>query len=212
MHACGFHGRGGSHHRFDRDADHRVRAWRLSAVQLGLCRLPARARRVDAALWPARGPLWPQACLRGRRDRISRNTGSAACGFAQNMFWLVLFRIFQGFGAGSIQSIAITIVGDIVPRASARQGCKGWLSGVWGVAAIAGPALGAFIVQHLHWAFVFWINLPIGITAIAITSPCALRRRNGAAARASYCRPARSGAADVRRRGGAGRHRAGEHP
>ena len=44
----------------------------------------------------------------------------------------------------------------------------GWLSGVWGIAAIAGPALGALIVQHLHWSFVFWINLPIGVIAIAI--------------------------------------------
>lgn len=97
--------------------------------------------------------------------------GSAACGFSRQMFWLVLFRIFQGFGAGSIQSIAITIVGDIYP-ANQRASVQGWLSGVWGLAAIAGPALGAFIVQHLHWAFVFWINLPIGITAIAILALC----------------------------------------
>ena len=45
---------------------------------------------------------------------------------------------------------------------------QGWVSGVWGIAAITGPALGAFIAQHLHWSFVFWINLPIGVVAIAI--------------------------------------------
>jgi EmrB/QacA subfamily drug resistance transporter len=97
--------------------------------------------------------------------------GSVACGFARQMFWLVLFRIFQGLGAGSIQALATTIVGDIY-AADQRAKVQGWLSGVWGLAAIAGPALGAFIVQHLHWAYVFWINLPIGITAIGIMIVC----------------------------------------
>ena len=106
--------------------------------------------------------------------------GSTACGFTWafnawtftsklglGMAALVVFRIFQGLGAGSIQSMATTIVGDIYPAAE-RARVQGWLSGVWGVAAIAGPALGALIVQHLHWSFVFWINLPIGAAAITI--------------------------------------------
>jgi EmrB/QacA subfamily drug resistance transporter len=97
--------------------------------------------------------------------------GSTACGFTRHMLWLVIFRIVQGLGAGSIQSIATTVVGDIYTPAE-RPRVQGWLSGVWGVAAIAGPVLGAFIVQHLHWAFVFWINLPIGIAAIAILVLC----------------------------------------
>ncbi len=98
-------------------------------------------------------------------------TGSAACGFTRSMLALVIFRIFQGLGAGSIQSIAITIVGDLY-AANERARVQGWLSAVWGVAAIAGPTLGAFIVEHLYWAFVFWINLPIGIAAIAIIASC----------------------------------------
>lgn len=106
--------------------------------------------------------------------------GSAACGFTwmfnvwalgRALGWgmaaLVVFRIFQGLGAGSLQSMATTIVGDVYPAAE-RARVQGWLSGIWGLAAIAGPALGAFIVQHLHWSFVFWINLPIGVVAIAI--------------------------------------------
>lgn len=97
--------------------------------------------------------------------------GSAACGFARGMLWLVIFRILQGLGAGSIQSIATTVVGDIYsPNERARM--QGWLSSVWGVAAIAGPVLGAFIVQHLHWSFVFWINLPIGVAAIVVFVLC----------------------------------------
>src|SRR5579863_5430788 len=97
---------------------------------------------------------------------------SAACGFTWafegwGMASLVVFRTIQGLGAGSLQSMATTIVGDIYPPAE-RARVQGWLSSVWGLAAIAGPVLGAFIVQHLHWAFVFWINLPIGVGAIAI--------------------------------------------
>lgn len=106
--------------------------------------------------------------------------GSTACGFtwifnawsfSRGLGWgmaaLVVFRIFQGLGAGSIQSMATTIIGDIYPAAE-RARVQGWLSSVWGGAAIAGPALGALIVQHLHWSFVFWINLPIGAAAIAL--------------------------------------------
>lgn len=106
--------------------------------------------------------------------------GSTACGFTWvfnslaltsridwGMVALVVFRIIQGLGAGSIQSMATTIVGDIYPAAE-RARVQGWLSSVWGFAAIAGPVLGALIVEHLHWAFVFWINLPIGLAAMAI--------------------------------------------
>jgi EmrB/QacA subfamily drug resistance transporter len=97
---------------------------------------------------------------------------STACGFTWaldgwGMAALVVFRTLQGLGAGSLQSMATTIVGDIYPPAD-RARIQGWLSSVWGIAAIAGPVLGAFIVQHIHWAFVFWINLPIGIVAIVI--------------------------------------------
>jgi EmrB/QacA subfamily drug resistance transporter len=95
------------------------------------------------------------------------NAGFMGGAFGWGMAALVVFRIFQGLGAGSLQSMATTIVGDLYPG-SERARVQGWLSGVWGFAAITGPALGAFIVQHLHWSFVFWINLPIGVIAIAI--------------------------------------------
>jgi EmrB/QacA subfamily drug resistance transporter len=93
--------------------------------------------------------------------------GSAACGLTWSMTSLVVFRTLQGLGAGCIQSVSTTIVGDIYPPTQ-RARVQGWLSGVWAVAAVLGPVLGAFIVQHLHWAFVFWINLPIGIVTIAL--------------------------------------------
>jgi multidrug resistance protein len=93
--------------------------------------------------------------------------GSVACGFTWSMVSLVVFRTIQGLGAGCIQSVATTIVGDVY-TASDRARVQGWLSAVWALAAIIGPILGAFIVEHLHWAFVFWINLPIGVVAIGL--------------------------------------------
>ena len=93
--------------------------------------------------------------------------GSTLCGLAWGMLPLVLFRGLQGAGAGAIQPIATTIIGDIYgPTERAR--IQGWISGVWGVAAIIGPTLGAFLVEHVSWSFVFWINLPIGAATFAM--------------------------------------------
>src|SRR5262249_40980751 len=84
-----------------------------------------------------------------------------------SMASLVVFRTVQGLGAGCIQSLATTIVGDIY-GGSDRARVQGWLSVVWAVAAIIGPVLGALIVAQLHWAFVFWVNLPIGAAAMGL--------------------------------------------
>ncbi|MEH1244242.1 MFS transporter [Serratia marcescens] len=91
--------------------------------------------------------------------------GSVLCGFAPDMYWLIGFRLLQGLGAGAIMPIASTIIGDIY-SATERPKVMGYLSSVWGVSAIIGPLLGAFIVQHLPWALVFWVNLPIGLLAM----------------------------------------------
>jgi EmrB/QacA subfamily drug resistance transporter len=91
--------------------------------------------------------------------------GSVLCGMAQSMTWLIIFRAFQGLGAGAIMPITSTIVADIYsPRE--RAGIQGWLSSVWGVAAIIGPLTGAWIVQHFSWALVFWVNVPLGIISM----------------------------------------------
>ncbi|MBV9199178.1 MAG: MFS transporter [Alphaproteobacteria bacterium] len=86
---------------------------------------------------------------------------SALCGLAWAMLPLILFRALQGAGAGAIQPIATTIVGDIY-KPTERARVQGYISGVFGVAAIIGPMLGAFLVEHVTWSLVFWINLPIG--------------------------------------------------
>src|SRR5260370_13498359 len=92
--------------------------------------------------------------------------GAEFCGFSGNMVALIGFRALQGLGAGAIIPVATTIVADLYTPAD-RARMQGYLGGVWGIAAIIGPALGAFIVQHLSWSIIFWINLPVGVASIA---------------------------------------------
>ncbi|HXQ67048.1 MAG TPA: MDR family MFS transporter [Alphaproteobacteria bacterium] len=93
--------------------------------------------------------------------------GSTLCGFAWGMVPLIIFRALQGLGAGAVQPIAYTIAGDIYTPAE-RARVQGLLSGTFGVAAVIGPALGAFLVEQVSWSVVFWVNLPIGAAAIAM--------------------------------------------
>jgi EmrB/QacA subfamily drug resistance transporter len=91
--------------------------------------------------------------------------GSTLCGFAGNLLALILFRALQGFGAGGVQPIATTILGDIYSPTE-RAHVQGLVSSVFGVAAVLGPLLGAFLVEQVSWQLVFWVNLPIGVAAI----------------------------------------------
>lgn len=91
--------------------------------------------------------------------------GSLACGFASSMTVLIVWRFFQGFGAGAIYPISMTIVGDLY-NMEERGRIQGYLSGVWGVSSIAGPLGGAVLVQYLGWSWVFWLAIPFGLAAI----------------------------------------------
>jgi EmrB/QacA subfamily drug resistance transporter len=93
--------------------------------------------------------------------------GSVLCGFAWSMPVLIGFRALQGFGAGGVQPIASTILGDIYAPAE-RAKVQGLVSSVFGVSAVAGPSLGAFLITHFSWAAVFWVNLPVGAAAIGM--------------------------------------------
>ncbi|MDB5184740.1 MAG: transporter [Candidatus Saccharibacteria bacterium] len=95
--------------------------------------------------------------------------GSALCGLSQNMGQLILFRGIQGLGGGGIFSLALAIVGDIVPP-SKRGRYQGYFGAVFGVSSVAGPLLGGLITDHLSWRWIFYINLPIGILALAAIS------------------------------------------
>jgi EmrB/QacA subfamily drug resistance transporter len=92
-------------------------------------------------------------------------TGTILCGTAWSMPSLICFRALQGCGAGAIQPVAATILGDIYTPAE-RGRVQGLVSSVFGVSAVVGPSLGAFLVAHVSWRLVFWVNVPIGIAAV----------------------------------------------
>ncbi len=90
--------------------------------------------------------------------------GSLLCGFAWSMPSLIAFRLVQGIGAGAIQPVCLTVVGDLYSMEE-RGKIQGYLASVWGVSSVFGPLAGGLIIQHLSWAWIFWINLPIGLLA-----------------------------------------------
>ena len=92
--------------------------------------------------------------------------GSILCGFAWSMPSLIVFRLVQGIGAGAVQPTAMTIVGDLY-SAHERAKIQGWLASVWALSAILGPLAGGLIIQYFSWAWIFWMNLPIGALAAA---------------------------------------------
>ena len=90
--------------------------------------------------------------------------GSILCGFAWSMPALIAFRAVQGLGAGAVQPMSITIVGDIYTVAE-RARTQGYLASVWGVASVVGPTLGGLFSQLGIWRGVFFINIPLCIIA-----------------------------------------------
>jgi EmrB/QacA subfamily drug resistance transporter len=94
--------------------------------------------------------------------------GSMLCGLSQNMVELIGFRALQGVGAGGLFVGSQAIIGDIVsPRERGRY--MGYFGAVFGLATVAGPLLGGFLVDHATWRWVFYINVPIGIAALIAT-------------------------------------------
>lgn len=91
--------------------------------------------------------------------------GSILAGSSTSMIMLIIARFIQGVGAGALTPVAITIVGDIYSKQE-RAKVQGYLSAVWGVSAIIGPLIGAFFVDFLHWRYVFWMNIPLGIVSV----------------------------------------------
>lgn len=93
--------------------------------------------------------------------------GSVACGAAQTMTQLIIFRAVQGMGGGAVYALAFIIVGVVFP-VEQRARMQGMIASVWGVASVLGPAGGGFIAEYWDWRWIFWINLPLGATAAGL--------------------------------------------
>src|SRR3954447_6909643 len=95
--------------------------------------------------------------------------GSALSGASQSMTELVLFRGLQGLGAGGLMVGAQAIIGDLVPPRE-RGRYMGLIGSVFAFASVVGPLLGGFFVDTLSWRWVFYVNLPLGALALAVTA------------------------------------------
>jgi MFS family permease len=94
--------------------------------------------------------------------------GSFACALAPSMLMLILARALQGLGGGGLMPLVQTIIGDVAsPRDRPRY--QAYTSSTFIVSTVGGPLLGGFIAEHLHWSWIFWINLPLCALAFLLT-------------------------------------------
>ncbi|WP_459980393.1 MDR family MFS transporter [Nocardioides sp. AN3] len=91
--------------------------------------------------------------------------GSLLCGVAWGMAPLIVFRAIQGLGAGAVQPMGMTIVGDIYTMEE-RAKVQGYIASVWATASLVGPTLGGVFSDYLSWRWIFFVNLPLGLVAL----------------------------------------------
>jgi EmrB/QacA subfamily drug resistance transporter len=117
-------------------------------------------------------PLWGKLGDRAGRSRLLETSlaiflaASALCGIAQSLPMLIVSRAVQGAAAGGLMTLAYAVVGDMVsPRERGRY--QGYIMATFAAAAAIGPLVGGLLVDHASWRWVFYVNLPVGLLALA---------------------------------------------
>ncbi|WP_071672591.1 MDR family MFS transporter [Nioella nitratireducens] len=111
--------------------------------------------------------------------------GAVLCGTAGSMGQLIAGRAVQGLGGGSLIVLSMAVVGDVLP-ARERGKAQGMLGAAFGLSTIIGPLAGGFIVQTLGWHWIFFVNLPVGVAALAILAVALPGRVSGKSYRIDY--------------------------
>jgi EmrB/QacA subfamily drug resistance transporter len=93
--------------------------------------------------------------------------GSVLCGVAWSMPTLIVARAIQGIGAGAVQPMSMTMIGDLY-TVEERARVQGYVASVWGISAVVGPTLGGVFSEYLSWRWIFFINLPLGAIAASM--------------------------------------------
>lgn len=155
-----------------------------SIVGTALPQITSDLRGLDKLSWvvtayllasTAATPLWGKISdLYGRRlifqaAIITFLVGSALCGFARDIDELIAFRALQGIGGGGLMALALATIGDVVPPRE-RGRYMGYMGAVFGSASVLGPVLGGTLADGPGWEWIFWLNIPIGIVALVVTS------------------------------------------
>jgi EmrB/QacA subfamily drug resistance transporter len=117
-------------------------------------------------------PLWGKLGDRHGRKRLLEASlavfvaASALCGVAQDITTLVVMRTVQGIAAGGLMTLSMAAVGDLVsPRERGRY--QGYIAATFAIATVVGPLIGGLLVEHASWRWVFYVNLPLGLLALA---------------------------------------------
>jgi EmrB/QacA subfamily drug resistance transporter len=92
---------------------------------------------------------------------------SVLCALSDSVVMLTIARALQGIGGGGLVAVTQAAIADVLsPRERGKY--QGWFAGTWGIASIAGPTLGGFVVQSLSWQWIFWLNIPLGLIAFVL--------------------------------------------